>query len=70
MGTLICKSCSRNTPHLIGNECEECCYKNQPIIQKLVCTNCHKLLGHYREFDEYQEPNNIDKVYCTKCILL
>lgn len=67
MSVLICKSCEKSTTMLIGKECPECNYKNQPINQTILCTKCWKILGYYRKFDECEEPNRIDKVFCSNC---
>lgn len=67
MNKLICPSCKNPTSILIGGECQECCYISQPTNQILKCAKCFKVLGRYRKFDLYGEPNLIDKVFCDVC---
>lgn len=64
---LICNCCKKECSMLLGSECEKCWYNNQPIDRVVRCQGCRIDLGYYREFDFYQEPNHIDKVFCKDC---
>ena len=66
--SLICKDCKRETTHLIGGECEVCCYNNQELDRLISCDTCGEKIGYYRNFDEYQEPNNLNMARCVGCM--